>query len=100
MTKLTALLLTMTTFAASGCYARAGYYAEPVYAAPAPVNVVPTAGYMQPYRYGYERAHVYVAPRPLYVEPRPVYRAPMYAARVSARPVPHRSVPAVRGYRR
>jgi len=100
MNKLTALLLTLTTLSASGCYARAGYYAEPVYVAPAPVNVVPTAGYVQPYGYGYERAHVYVVPRPVYVEPRPVYRAPMHAARVSARPVPHRGVPAARGYRR
>jgi hypothetical protein len=93
MTKLTALLLTLTTFAATGCYAHAGYYAEPVYVAPAPINVVPTVGYVQPYGYGYERAHVYVAPRP-------AYRAPMLAARVSARPGPHRVAPAARGYRR
>ncbi len=97
MTKLTALLMTVTALAATGCYARAGYYAEPVYVAPTPVYVAPTAGYVRPYAYsyGYERPGVYVAPRPAYVEARPAYRAPRSAARVAARPVP-----AVRGYRR
>ncbi len=100
MTKLTAFFLTLTTFAATGCYAHTGYYAEPVYATPAPVTVVPTVGYVQPYGYGYERAHAYVAPRPVYIAPRPVYRTPMYAARVSARPTPYRVAAPVRGYRR
>ncbi len=102
MTKLMALLLTLTTLTATGCYARAGYYAEPVYVAPVPVYVAPTAGYVQPYGYGYgyERAGGYVSPRPVYIAPRPVYREPMYASRMSARPVAYRMTPAVRGGRR
>ena len=37
------LMFTVTLLAASGCYAHAGYYAEPMYAAPMPVYVVPIA---------------------------------------------------------
>ena len=88
MTKRTALLLTLTTLVATGCYAHAGYYAEPAYVAPEPVYVAPTPVYAQPYGYGYgyKRAGTYVAPRPVYVEPRPMYRSPRYAARVVVRP--------------
>ncbi len=90
MIRFAALLMTLTALVATGCYARAGYYAEPFYVAPAPVYVAPTAGYVRPYAYGYgyERPGVYVAPRPAYVEARPAYRAPTYAARVAARPTP------------
>ena len=96
------LMLTVTAFAATGCYARAGYYAGPMYLASTPAYVVPTAGYTRPYGYGYsyERPGVFVAPRPGYVEPRPVYRAPEYATRVVARPASYRVARASRGYRR
>ena len=100
MTRMTALLMLLTALAATGCYARAGYYAEPAYLAT--VYAAPTAVYARPYSYGYgyERPDVYITSRPVFVAPRPVYRAPAYSARFVARPAPHRAAPAVRGYRR
>jgi len=103
MTKLAIIpMLTFTVLVATGCYAHAGYYAEPMYVASTPTYVVPTSGYTRPYGYGYnyERPGVYVTPRPVYVEPRPVYRAPAYATRVVARPASYRAARATRGYRR
>jgi len=96
----TILTLALTALAAPGCYARAGYYAEPAYVQPAPLYIAPappTVGYARPYHYGYtyEGPRVYVPPRPVYVAPHPVY-----VARVAARPTPYRTAPDFRGHRR
>jgi hypothetical protein len=103
MTKLPMILmLTFTILAAPGCYAHAGYYAEPMNVASTPAYVMPTAGYRRPcgYGYSYERPGVYMAPRPAYFEPHPVYHGPVYAPRVAAGPAPYRAARATRGYRR
>lgn len=103
MTKLPMMLiLSCTILAATGCYAHAGYYAEPMYVASTPTYVVPTAGYRRPYGYGYsyEGPVAYAAPRPVYVERRPAYRGPVHAPRVAARPTPYRAARTTRGYRR
>jgi len=80
MSKFTLLLLAAVTPLATGCYARAGYYAEPAYIAPAPVYVAQSPVYASPYPYGYARVRVtqsptYVTPRPVYAEARPTYTA-------------------------
>ncbi len=109
MTKLMALLFTLTTLVATDCYAHPRYYAGPAYGPRARVYVAPTSGYVTPYSYGYgyERPGVYVAPQPVYVAPgpvfsgpRPAYREPMYASRIAFRPVPYRMAPGARSWRR
>lgn len=98
MSKFTLLLLAATTTLATGCYAHAGYYAEPAYIAPVPVYVAPRPVYVEPYPFGYAHVHVtrepaYVAPRPVDVAPFPTYTVPPRetrydsgSARIEARP--------------
>lgn len=86
-----ALLVSLAAPLVTGCYARAGYYAEPAYVEPAPVVVAPAPVFVEPYPYGYARVHV--TPVPTRVEARPVYYAPPRAyrrgIRVAAVPIRH-----------